>query len=162
MGILLCALSWAVVYGDHQVTMHGDSSDMQQARKYLPQLGPGYLWFRKDGRQFVVKDARVLEEIEETVRPQQELGMSQARLGRVQADLGRQQGALGRRQASASPDEQRDLAGAQSALGREQARIGREQAKMGKKQRELSEHMEHRVAELVDASLKDGSAREVR
>src|SRR2546426_754022 len=91
--------SWVVVRSDKGATMHGDISDLESARKHLKEFGTGYLWFRRDGRQYVVRDGKVLEAIEEAVKPQEELGEEQGHLGERQADLGRQQAKLGAQQA---------------------------------------------------------------
>jgi hypothetical protein len=162
----LCALAllatapdaWIYVRDERNSSMSASMADLKVALKQLKRLGPGYLWFRRDGKQYVVRDGKAMEQIEESVRPQEELGQQQARLGKVQSDLGRQQGAIGLRQAEASPDEQQELARAQNALGREQNRIGREQEKLGKKQEELGKQTERKVHELIEASLKDGRA----
>src|SRR5437879_5173108 len=74
---------------------------------HLREFGPGYLWFRHDGKEYVVRDGEKLKEINDLADRQSELGAEQGRLGRVQGDLGRQQGQLGRQQGE---------------MGREQAR----------------------------------------
>src|SRR5215813_4112346 len=91
--------SWIVVRGDKGATMHGEVSDLKLARKYLKDFGPEYLWFRRDGKEYVVRDGKMLDAIEETVRPQEELGKEQGRLGERQAELGQQQAKLGMQQA---------------------------------------------------------------
>ena len=179
LAVLASPTSWVVVRDDQQVTMHGDISDIKLARKFLPELGPGYLWFRQGGKEYVVQDKKVLDEIDEAIQPQNELGSDQARLGKRQADLGQQQAKLGQRQAQlgmemarssmqggrpdrAVEEEMQELSRAQETIGREQEKIGHEQEKMGHKQERLSRQVEQKVAALIDASLKNGTAREVR
>ena len=118
--------SWVVVRGDKSATMHGDISDLESARKHLKDLGPGYLWFRRDAKQYLVRDGKVLEAIEEAVKPQEEL----------------------------SP--------AQEVLGREQEKIGREQEKMGRQQEKLAKQVQRKVEQLIEASLRNGSATPVQ
>lgn len=181
--------SWVVVRSDRNVSMHGSLRDLEAARKHFAEFGPQYLWFRRDGKQYVVRDGKVIDQIEEATRPQEELGAEQARLGKRQADLGRQQAQLGRqqaelgeRQARHAQDEarrqlrgeepagkeddereidklQRYLSGVQENLGREQEKVGREQEKMGREQERLSREVERKVHPLIEASLKDGSAK---
>src|SRR5919201_4116290 len=91
-------LAWVVVRGDRGASMHGDMSDLKRARKYFNEYGPQYLWFRREGKEYVVRDGKVIDEIDEATRPQEELGNEQSRLGKRQSDLGRQQSQLGRQQ----------------------------------------------------------------
>jgi len=175
---LLSSLSWIVMRDGDRITMNGDTRDIEAARSFTKKYGPEFLWFRQDGKQYVVKDARVVEEIDQAIRPQEELGHDQARLGARQADLGRQQAALGRRQAQlgvemarsgmngerpdrAVDEEMQELSRAQEALGREQEKIGHEQEKMGRKQERLSKQVEEKVRSLIETALADGSAKPV-
>jgi hypothetical protein len=66
--------SWVLVRSNDNSSMHGNMRDLKIARKHLGQLGPGYLWFRHDGKEYVVQDGKILEELETLARPQQELG----------------------------------------------------------------------------------------
>src|SRR4051812_46008262 len=79
-------LAWVVVRGDRGVSMHGDTRDLKAARKQFADFGPEYLWFRRDGKEYVVRDGKVVDQIEEATRPQGELGSEQARLGQRQSD----------------------------------------------------------------------------
>jgi chromosome segregation ATPase len=181
-------LAWVVVRGDHGASMHGEMSDLKRARKYFKDFGPEYLWFRRNGKEYVVRDGKILEEIEEAGRPQEELGNEQARLGQRQSELGMEQSKLGRQQAElgekqarrameqarreldgekvAAEDDQADLeklqqylSRMQEKLGREQEKIGHEQAKMGRQQEKLAREVEHRIEAVIEASLKNGAAR---
>jgi len=80
--------AWVVVRDDRSSTMHGDMDDLRLARRHLREFGPGYLWFRHDGKEYVVRDGAAIKTIEEAVQPQEELGKTQGDLGRRQADLG--------------------------------------------------------------------------
>jgi predicted nucleic acid-binding Zn-ribbon protein len=180
--------AWVVVRDDRSASMHGEPRDLEAARSHLRELGPGYLWFRHDGKEYVVRDGALLEEIDEAARPQEELGQAQGELGRRQGELGRQQGELGREQGqlgqkqarvamrraqremsgekadSAERDveeTQRQLGKAQQVLGREQEKIGREQEKMGRQQQKLSPAMQRKIQELIEASLKNGTAKAI-
>lgn len=170
--------AWVVVHGPDSISMHGDMHDLEAAKSHLRELGPGYLWFRHDGKQYVVR-GEGLKEIEALAEEQQDLGAQQGRLGKAQGELGRpqgelghQQGALGREQARSAMREdreaqreaaetQRELGRAQESLGREQAKLGREQAKLGEQQRALSKRMEQKIRHLIETSLKDGTAKAI-
>ena len=181
---------WIVVRDEKTVTMHGDLKDLEKARKLFRELGPGYLWFRKDGKEYVVRDGKMIEEIEELTRPQGELGQEQSRLGQRQSELGLQQAKLGRRQAELGQEQarrallraERDLDGksperrnreeeremeetqaelsrAQETIGREQEKIGHEQEKMGREQERLAKQVQRKVEQVIEASLRNGTAK---
>src|SRR2546423_3018675 len=56
--------AWIVVRDEKTFSMHGDMKDLEKARKRFAELGPGYLWFRKDGKEYIVRDGKIIEEIE--------------------------------------------------------------------------------------------------
>jgi hypothetical protein len=187
------ATAWVVVRDDNSATMSGSTRDLSRARKYLKDFGPGYLWFRRGGHEYVVRDGKVVQTILDATQPQEalgheqsapgkrqaELGSKQAQLGREQAKLGAEQARTALRQARAEMNEdkaerkevrehqreieeaQEELSKGQEVLGREQEKIGREQERMGHEQERLSHELERRVEEVIQASLKDGTAKAV-
>ena len=184
--------AWVLVRDEQSSSMHGDTRDLEAARSHLHELGPGYLWFRHGGKEYVLRDSGALQQIEEAVRPQMELGQAQGELGKRQGDLGRQQGQLGReqgelgrkqarvamrraergisgekpgpedREAERDVEEtQRQLGKAQGVLGREQGKIGEEQGKMGLQQAALSKDLEKKIRQVIETSLRNGTAKPV-
>jgi bla regulator protein BlaR1 len=153
--------SWVLVRDEHTTSMHGDMKDLKLARRHLRRLGPGFLWFRHDGEEYVVQDGKVIEQIEAAVRPQEELGSEQARLGQRQAELGQQQSRLGQKQGrlgqqqaetamgrshrdvkgerprAADREAEEDLEATQRELSRAQETLGREQEKLGREQEKM-------------------------
>jgi bla regulator protein blaR1 len=170
--------AWIVVHDGDSFSIHGDVADLEAAKSHLRELGPGYLWFRHEGKQYVVQ-GEGLKEISALAGQQSALGAEQSRLGRAQAELGRRQGELGKDQGAAGSEQarsamredgegqseagetQRQLGRAQQSLGREQAKLGREQAKLGEQQRLLSKQMEEKVRKLIETSLRDGTAKAI-
>jgi chromosome segregation ATPase len=158
--------AWVVVRDDRSASMHGDLRDLEAARSHLRELGPGYLWFRHEGKEYVVRDGALLKEIDEAARPQEELGQAQGELGRRQGRLGRQQGELGREQGqlgekqarvamqrarremsgekadSADLEAERDVEETQRQLGKAQQVLGREQEKIGHEQEQMGRQQE--------------------
>lgn len=59
--------------------------------------GP-FLWFRHEGRDYVIRDPRLIERAEQIVEPQSRLGKAQGELGGMQGELGGQQGEIGSEQ----------------------------------------------------------------
>lgn len=109
-------------------------------------FGRRYASFELDGARYVITDADALDEIDEIIEPQVELGKKQAalgakqaKLGAEQAELGAKQAALGARQARARDDEARELAEKQRELSAEQRKLGDKQRVLGDRQRELGD-----------------------
>lgn len=69
--------AWVVVHDKDSSSMHGDLRDLEAARSHFGELGPGYLWFRRGGKEYVVRDQGALQQIDAT-RPQAELGERRA------------------------------------------------------------------------------------
>jgi beta-lactamase regulating signal transducer with metallopeptidase domain len=78
-------------------TMSGSTGDISRARRYR-RSGDPMLWFRRDGREYVVRDANVLREVDDLWAPVSRIGEEQGRLGAQQGELGAQQGRHGARQ----------------------------------------------------------------
>ncbi|MEQ1834425.1 MAG: M56 family metallopeptidase, partial [Candidatus Eisenbacteria bacterium] len=84
--------------GDH-LTLNGSfRHDDFRGVQGLGKDGREFGWFRLEGLDYVVYDARALDRIREIMAPQAELGERQGELGERQGALGEQQGELGRRQ----------------------------------------------------------------
>jgi bla regulator protein BlaR1 len=136
--------------GEDQVTMDGDMDDIDVARAARRKTGADQvIWFRWDGRAYVIADAATVDSAQTLYKPMQVLGERQGDLGSKQGALGRKQGDLGRRQGE---------------LGLEQARIGARQAALHaqiaeRRSRDRDTHdleeqlnaLEDRRAELSDA-----------
>jgi bla regulator protein BlaR1 len=152
--------AWVLVHG-HSSSMSGTTEDLRQARSYMAKLGDDFLWFRRDGKEYVVQDGKVIDSLKEALRPQIELGQEQTKLGMKQSELGQQQSELGQKQAEAStdPTAQAELGKAQRTLGEEQRKLGEEQRKLGEQQRVAAKESERQVARVMDESIKNGTAR---
>ena len=80
----------------HGVTMSGSSQDAERLKR---QYGDErVLWFRHDGKAYVVKDAAALDEAEQINRPVADIGAKQGEIGAKQGAIGAKQGAVGARQ----------------------------------------------------------------
>lgn len=155
--------SWVLVRDNNSTSMQGDFGDIELARRHLRELGPGYLWFRHGGKAYVLRDGKVIADLEAAMRPQEELGEEQSRLGQRQAELGEQQAkmgekqaALGQRQAeiamrrasrgmrgerdeSGDREAEQEMSETQRELSKAQQTIGREQQRMGKEQQKMGD-----------------------
>jgi hypothetical protein len=158
--------AWVLVRDAHSSSMNGSMKDLKVARRHLHELPAPFLWFRKDGKQYVVRDGKMIDQLQEAARPQEELGAEQARLGQRQAELGQQQAGLGRRQAELGNEQartamrraHREMNGERSRpvdreaeqeseetqreLSKAQQTLGREQEKLGYEQQKLGEQQQ--------------------
>lgn len=161
--------SYAIVRGDgsHQMSFNGDihSSDIDKARQQAG--GKDFLWFRHEGKDYIVDDPSTLAQIEAMYKPMEDLGRQQEELGKKQEALGKQQEALGHQQEQASvptPDMSKEIAAIeesmaklkasqgknmtqeqfadlQEKLGELQGRLGDIQGEIGSRQGEVGERM---------------------
>ena len=163
---------WVWVRDEQRVTMSGDLKNLDQARKHLKKFGPGYLWFRRAGKQYVVRDGKLLREVEQAVRPDEVVSSADAVLDRQEAELERQQAKLERHQAALESwedkgagetlaREQKKLARDQEALAREQEKLAREQEKRGQEEERSARALEEKMARLIDQALRQHVAEEV-
>jgi bla regulator protein blaR1 len=106
---------------DDHTTMSGSSDDMRRARR-LKTPGEPMLWFLHDGKEFVVRDRRTLQQLEKIWEPVGRIGSEQGAIGAKQGAIGAKQGEVGARQG---------LIGAeQGVIGAKQGAIGARQANL--------------------------------
>ena len=120
-----------VFMSDETTTMSGQSRDVERARS-LRNRGEDLLWFFLDGKEYVVRDRGVLEQVQDLWGPVQRIGAEQGAIGAKQGEIGAQQGAVGARQGSIGAE--------QGAIGARQGEIGARQAQLASREaRQLSE-----------------------
>jgi beta-lactamase regulating signal transducer with metallopeptidase domain len=131
-------------------------------------LSGDFIWFIRDGKAYVIRDAATIKRAMEFFAPAQELGRKQEELGKQQEALGEQQEALGKQQEALGeqmekvrvkiPDltaqlqkleaelkkmsdggTQEDLGRIQEKIGEIQDRIGEVQSQAGEQQSQLGE-----------------------
>lgn len=123
--------------------------------EFLQEKNPGdFIWFRRDGKSYVIRDAATIKRAKDFFAQVQELDKKQEDLGQQQEALGNQQEALGKQQEEVHvqiPDMTEDLhkleaelkalgsSGSQEDLGRIQGAIGELQSKLGELQSKAGE-----------------------
>ncbi|MES1244522.1 MAG: M56 family metallopeptidase [Acidobacteriota bacterium] len=181
--------TYVLLLGDDHTVMSGSMSDIRKAKE-LQKGGEPLLYFRRNGKAYVVRDAATVKAAQELFRPQMELGEKQGALGGQQGELGGRQGELGAKQAElgaqqaslaakrvrldddkaadeldremeALNDKQEELGRKQEELGRQQEALGRKQEELGRQQEKLGREAEVRFRGLVDEALKSGKAQVV-
>ncbi|HEY3743454.1 MAG TPA: M56 family metallopeptidase, partial [Bryobacteraceae bacterium] len=76
-------------------SMNGSSGSAARARAMASRVHGDYLWFSRDGKEYLVDDPKTIAEIESWFAPMEELGRQQEELGRQQEVLGEQMSKLG-------------------------------------------------------------------
>ncbi len=152
------AEAYVIVSGD-SISMSGGPADMRHAKSLQDKIAGDFIWFRHEGKGYVIRDAATVRQAKQLVAPQEELGRQQEELGKKQEALGRQQEALGKKMQevrikvpdlSADLDRLRqqlaklregatmeELGNIQSALGELQGRLGSLQGQAGAEQGKL-------------------------
>lgn len=182
--------SYILLLDDHSSMMNGSMSDMRKAKE-LQKGDEPLLYFRRNGKVYVIRDAATLQSAEELFRPQMELGAKQGELGAQQGELGGRQGALGAKQGALGAKQaalavrrvrlegddkdgssldremeelnrqQEELGRQQEELGRKQEELGRKQEELGRQQERLGKEAETKFRALIDEALRNGKAQEV-
>lgn len=168
--------SYMLRIGDN-IVMSGWSDDISER---TGDLKGDLLWLRRNGRDYVVRDAALLQEAQRIIEPQMRLGRQQGELGAKQGALGAEQGRLGGRQGALGA-RQGALAAQQAALslregksgqdldaemeelqrkmedlGEQQEELGRQQEDLGRKQEALGEQQEALGRQQEEASRQAG------
>jgi beta-lactamase regulating signal transducer with metallopeptidase domain len=91
--------AYLVVSGDRTITECASPADMAKVSALRRKIPGNFLWFRRDGRSYVIRDAATVNAAIQAFAAQRDLSRQQAELGRQQALLGAKQAALGMQQA---------------------------------------------------------------
>lgn len=169
--------SYAVVRGNNNINMSGRTSDMRELEAIKRSAGDHFLWFRNEGKSYIVQDPAVLAKVDQAWAPVDKLGKQMDVYGKemdghgkVMDQLGKEMDAAGRTMETAtlhreaermSPvaKEQRSLARQISKLERKADRAGtdaerdavqRELAPLHSKMAELKKQMD-KLAQSMEA-----------
>jgi beta-lactamase regulating signal transducer with metallopeptidase domain len=135
-------------------------SDLEHLRALRRASKVDIIWFRRNGKAYIIRDAATVQQAKALLAPQEALGKQQEELGRQQEALGAQQEELGRRMEQVRvevPDltaelqklqaqldqlhkhgaTQEELGELQGALGELQGKLGEIQGKAGERQGEI-------------------------
>jgi len=183
---------YVLLYGDDDsATMSGSIDELKKVKRLRGDSKGGILWFRHGGKEYVVRDAALLKQAGELFKAQGELGARQGELGARQGELGgrqvalgAKQGALGAEMGALAADRARrgdssddrdlekrekdlnakmeELGRQQEELGRQQEALGKQQEALGKQQEELGRKADKELRTLIDRSIQNGQAQEVR
>jgi bla regulator protein BlaR1 len=90
--------AFVIVSGGRTITECGSSEDMAKVGALRKSIPGGFLWFRKGGRSYVIRDAATVKAAMQAFAPQRGLARQQSELGARQAELGAKQAMLGMQQ----------------------------------------------------------------
>src|SRR4030095_13841750 len=108
------------------------------------------LWFRYDGKEYVVKDVAALDEAEQINRPVAVIGAKQGEIGAKQGAVGAKQGAVGAKQG--------EIGARQGAIGAKLGHIGAQQAALAAREMARLSDAEQREGDAVQRGLANGMA----
>jgi DNA repair exonuclease SbcCD ATPase subunit len=149
--IIASGSSYIVVL-NHSVTIgdSGDTEELATAKGLHSKIGGGDLiWFKHEGKEYVIRDRATIDRAHELYKPIHELGAQQDELGKQQDELGKQQDALGDQMEEVKvkiPDMTADLDRIKERM-REIAEKGGTQSEIGDLQSELGE-LQSRIGEI--------------
>jgi phage shock protein A len=118
--------------GDHGVTMTGDSDDRLDVKQIRQHIKGDFLWFRDDGKSWVIQDPEVLAKARAAWAPMDKLGEQMDAYGRDMDKHGKAMDALGKQMGEAAVHIQPDPAKMQ-ALNRKMDELGRKMGEVSEK-----------------------------
>ena len=116
-------INYVLFLDDHHTNMSGSMRDIETARRYR-RNGERLLWFRKAGREYVIRDPSAIDQVLNLWAPVNVIGDEQGKVGTRQGEIGARQGEIGTRQ---------------GRIGAEQGAIGAQQGAIGERQGRLAE-----------------------
>jgi bla regulator protein blaR1 len=136
-----------VIVSDHSHTMSGDMEDLADARSYRHKIQGDYIWFRRNHKEYIIRDKATVEQAKALFAPQEVLGKKQEALGKVQEQLGAQQEEMGKKMEEVRvklPDLREELKKIEAELAdldtpRTQEELGQIEAELGELQSRIAE-----------------------
>jgi beta-lactamase regulating signal transducer with metallopeptidase domain len=116
-------INYVLFLDDQNTHMSGSMRDIETARRYR-RNGERLLWFRKAGREYVVRDPSAIDQVLNLWAPVNVIGDEQGKVGTRMGEIGAKQGAIGERM---------------GRVGAEQGVIGARQGDVGARQGRLAE-----------------------
>jgi hypothetical protein len=128
--------------------MTGEGMSAASLRALQQKYGAKFLWLRRAGKAYVVRDQATLDRAWAATESQASLAEQQASLGGEQAAIGLSQAAMA---LSGDSGKQRELAKSQQQLAQRQQQLARAQARH-------SAECDKRLCALADEAIRNGKA----
>jgi phage shock protein A len=171
--LLAIAFSYVLVRGsEHMLTGPDVSLNVALARRDA--YGSDFMWFKKDGHEYLIRDGAMLDRIEALFEPARAYKPEAKRvrrelrpLERRESELDRQIDALtdrdeGPRLTAAEEDRLRDLRREMEGVQREMRALERQEEEIDRKRDELEADAERRMMPMLDEAVRSGVAKPVR
>ena len=162
----ICAVSHAsqdayvLTLGDDQVAvLYTDRLPLSRVQEMRRDYGHDFLWFRRGGRAYVIRDRAFLARVEALFAPQRALEPEQRSVGREESYLDHEIDAIEDR------DDGRDLDAATEAhlleLKARMREVSRRQRELDRREEELERKAERELWRMVDEAIRRGVAEHV-
>jgi len=135
-------INYVLFLDDHHTNMSGSTRDIELARRHR-RTGERLLWFRQAGREYVVRDASVIDQVVNLWAPVNVIGDEQGKVGARQGEIGARQGEIGQRQGRVG-SEQGVIGAKQGTIGDRQGRLAAREASARTDEERRSIDAEHR------------------
>jgi bla regulator protein blaR1 len=135
-------MNYVLFLDDHHTTMSGSTRDIEIARRHR-RAGERLLWFRQAGREYVVRDPSVIDQVVNLWAPVNVIGAEQGKVGARQGEIGARQVEIGARQGQVGV-EQAVIGGKQGDIGDRQGRLAAREAAARNDAERRSIDAEHR------------------
>jgi hypothetical protein len=137
--------------GDTRITISGDSS-LDSIRALNQKFSGDYLWVRRAGKEYLIRDPVLLDRMRALFAPEHALAPQQAAIAREEKDLDHEEDAL-------DDDEHDEKTSARlSDIHTRQEDISRRESELDRREEELERQAEAALWPLVDDAIRDGSA----
>ena len=144
--------AWVLINDHQNTTMSGNASDALHARSIVGD-GPA-LWARRDGREWVIRDAKLLERVRASMAPMDALSRTLEPLSKQEQVWGKQMHKLAKH-----PDQNE---AEMDALGHKIDEVAKKMEAIGDEIERASHVAEQKVRSLVDEARANGLAKEAR
>jgi beta-lactamase regulating signal transducer with metallopeptidase domain/predicted nucleic acid-binding Zn-ribbon protein len=149
--------SYAVVRGTNSINMSGRSRDLRELETIKRVAGDHFLWFRNEGKAYIVQDATVMAKIDQAWAPVDKLGKQMDVYGKEMDEHGKVMDALGKEMDVAGRQFEtsvvRKEAEKMSPVAREQKELGKQISKVERKRDRAKNDAERDAADRELAPL---------
>lgn len=155
--------SYALVRAGSRLDISGNNVREAEMAAIKRAVEGEFFWFRKDGKEYIVQDAALLERVRQAWAPMEKTGAEMERQGKEMGRHGEVMGKYGSQMALASVSLNREK---MEAIGKQMEEAGKPMEALGKKMEALGEHMEAQQKQadrttlgIIKEALTSGKAR---